>query len=101
MILIDSDVLIWFTRGHVGAKARLMQINPRGCQPLPIWSLLRAVVAKMNLQRVKRGLAAQQTQILPLTAAVSQRAMDLIEAHALADGLRLADALIAATGFEP
>ncbi len=28
MIVIDSDVLIWLTRGHAGAKARLAQINP-------------------------------------------------------------------------
>jgi len=28
MILIDSDVLIWDTRGHPQAKARLAAINP-------------------------------------------------------------------------
>lgn len=100
MILIGSDVLIWFTRGHVGAKARLMQINPWRLSTVTYLELAQGCRSKDELQRVKRGLAAQQTQILPLTAAVSQRAMELIEAHALADGLRLADALIAATAME-
>ena len=52
------------------------------------------------MQRVKRGLAIQKTQIIPLDPAISERAMVLIDAHALADGLRLADALIAATALE-
>lgn len=53
-----------------------------------------------ELLRAKRGLTAQHTRILPLTPAISERAMALIDAHALADGLRLADALIAATALE-
>ncbi len=36
MILIDSDVLIWLTRGQQSAKARLSKINPwRICPHLP------------------------------------------------------------------
>lgn len=100
MTLIDSDVLIWFTRGHAGAQARLAQINPWRISVITYLELAQGCRSKEELQRVKRGLAAQQTQIFPLTPAISDRAMALIDAHALADGLQLADALIAATALE-
>ena len=55
VMLIDSDVLIWLTRGQ---------------------------------ERAKRGLAFMQTQILPLTPAISERAMNLIDAFVLSNGQR-------------
>ncbi len=100
MILIDSDVLIWLTRGHAGAQRRLMQINPWRISTITYLELAQGCRSKDELQRVKRGLAVRQTQILPLTPAISERAMALIDTHALADGLQLADALIAATVLE-
>lgn len=100
MILIDSDVLIWLTRGHIGAKFRLAQINPWRISTITYIELAQGCRSKDELQRVKRGLAAEQTQILPLTAKISERAMALIDAHTLGDGLQLADALIAATALE-
>jgi hypothetical protein len=100
MILIDSDVLIWLMRGHAGAKARLAQINPWRISTITYLELAQGCRSKEELQRAKRGLAAPQTQILPLTPAISEQAMALVEAHALADGLQLADALIAATALE-
>lgn len=100
MILIDSDVLIWLTRGHAGAKTRLAQINPWRISTITYLELAQGCRSKDELQRAKRGLTIQQTQILPLTPAISERAMALIDTHALADGLKLADALIAATALE-
>lgn len=90
MILIDSDVLIWLTRGHAGAKTRLAQINPWRISTITYLELAQGCRSKDELQRAKRGLTVQQTQILPLTPAISERAMALIDAHALADGLQLA-----------
>ncbi len=100
MILIDSDVLIWLTRGHVGAEARLAQTSPWQISTITYLELAQGCRSKVELQRVKRGLSVKQTKILPLTPAISERAMTLIDAHALADGLQLADALIAATALE-
>ena len=100
MMLIDSDVLIWLTRGHAGAEARLAQINPWLISTITYLELAQGCRSKNELQRAKRGLTVQQTQILPLTPAISERAMALVDTHALADGLQLADALIAATALE-
>lgn len=100
MILIDSDVLIWLTRGHPGAMTRLMQIKPWRISTITYLEIAQGCRSKDELQRAKRGLAVQEAQILHLTPTISERAMALIDAHALGDGLQLADALIAATALE-
>jgi predicted nucleic acid-binding protein len=99
-MLIDSDVLVWLTRGHVGAAERL--------HALPVWrisavtyiELAQGCRDKAELARLKKGLAARGTEIMPITPAVSERAADLIDQLALSHGLRLADALIGATAIE-
>lgn len=55
---------------------------------------------KAELARLKTGLAARNTEVLPVTPAISQRAADMIEALALSHGMRLADALMGATAVE-
>lgn len=100
MILIDSDVLIWDTRGHPQAKARLAAIDPWRISTITYMELAQGCRDSAELQRLKRGLDRHRTEILPITAAISRRAMVLIDTHARSAGLRLADALIAATALE-
>lgn len=49
--------------------------------------------------RLKKGLALAQTDILPVHEAISIQALQLIDTYALSEGLRSADALIAATAL--
>ena len=53
-----------------------------------------------ELNRLKKGLTARNTEVIPITPAISQRAMAIIDALALSHGMRLADALIGATAVE-
>lgn len=100
MILLDSDVLIWHTRGHEQAKARLAQIHPWQISTITYLELAQGCRNKEELQRAKRGLALKKTEIIPITPAICECAMALIDAYALSEGLQLADALIAATALE-
>ena len=52
-----------------------------------------------DLARLKKGLAARRTEIMPITPAISARAAALIDALALSHGTRLAAALIGATAI--
>jgi len=99
-VLIDSDVLVWLTRGHPAAAQRLKGINPWRISTVTYIELAQGCRDQAELARLKKGLAVHNTEVLSLTPAISQRASDLIDALALSHGLRLADALIGATALE-
>jgi predicted nucleic acid-binding protein len=99
-MLIDSDVLVWLTRGHPGVAQRLNEIHPWRISVVTYIELAQGCRDKTELARLKKGLAAHDTEVLPITPAISQRAADSIDALALSRGLRLADALIGATALE-
>jgi predicted nucleic acid-binding protein len=99
-MLIDSDVLIWLTRGHLGAAQRLHELAPWRISVVTYIELSQGCRDKAELARLKKGLAARNTEVLPITPAISQRAADMIDALALSHGMRLADALIGATAIE-
>ncbi|MBI4756616.1 MAG: type II toxin-antitoxin system VapC family toxin [Betaproteobacteria bacterium] len=99
-MLIDSDVLVWLTRGHLGAAQRLNEVNPWRISVVTYIELAQGCRDKTELARLKQGLAMHQAEVLPITPAISQRAADMIDALALSHGMRLADALIGATAIE-
>jgi len=67
VILIDSDVLIWLTRGQQNAKARLSEINPWRISAITYMELAQGCRSKEELHRAKRGLERKDTEIVPLT----------------------------------
>lgn len=99
-MLIDSDVLVWLTRGNLPAAQRLHAIGPWRISVVTYIELAQGCRDKAELARLKKGLAARRTEIMPITPAISSRAADLIDALALSHGMRLADALIGATSIE-
>jgi predicted nucleic acid-binding protein len=99
-VLIDSDVLVWLTRGHIGAAQRLHALPDWRISVVTYIELSQGCRDKADLVRLKKGLAARSTEIVPITPAISQRAADLIDRLALSHGMRLADALIGATAIE-
>ena len=99
-MLIDSDVLVWLTRDHVGAAQRLHAIEAWRISTVTYIELAQGSRDKADLARLKKGLAARHTEIVPLTPAISLRASALIDSLALAHGMRLANALICATAIE-
>lgn len=99
-MLIDSDVLVWLTRGHEGAARRLHALSPWKISVVTYIELAQGCRDKAELARLKKGLAARDTEILQVTPNVSRRAAELVDALALSHGMRLADALIGATALE-
>ncbi len=99
-MLIDSDVLVLHTRGNVAAAQRLNAIEQWQISVVTYMELAQGCSDKSDLERLKKGLAARQVRVLQITPAISQRAANLIDALALSHGMRVADALIAATAIE-
>ena len=55
---------------------------------------------KQELERIKKGLAMRHTDILPVSGAISDRALQLVETYAQSHVMQLGDALIAATAMQ-
>ena len=66
-MLIDSDVLVWLTRGHVGAAKRLHAIKVWRISAVTYIELAQGCRDKAELARLKKGLAARGTEIVPIT----------------------------------
>jgi predicted nucleic acid-binding protein len=77
--LIDSDVLVWLTRGHVGAALRLQALEPWRISVVTYIELAQGCRDKAELARLKKGLAARNTDIVPITPTISDRAAELID----------------------
>lgn len=99
-MLIDTDVLIWLTRGHAGAVACLQALMPWRISVVTYMELVQGCRNNQELERIKKGLELRQTDILPVSTTISDRARQLIDAYALSHNLQMGDALIAATALE-
>ncbi len=99
-MLIDTDILIWYLRGHVLAAAFLRSRQPVTISVVTYMELIQGARNKEELQALRKTIKQWHWQVLPLQEAISNRAALYVEEYCLSHGLRLADALIAATAVE-
>lgn len=99
-MLVDTDVLIWYLRGHPGAAQFLETLPALTLSAATYMELVQGCRNKGELAQLKKDFAIRQAAVLPITEAVSDRAVALVETHSLSNGLQMADALIAATALE-
>lgn len=78
-MLIDTDVLIWMARGHAGATTRLQALVPWRISAVTYMELAQGCRNKQELERTKKGLSLCRTEILPVSATISDRAVQQIE----------------------
>ena len=70
-ILIDSDVLVWLTRGEAAAARRLQALAAWRISVVTYIELAQGCRDEVEFARLKKGLAARNTETVPLTPAVS------------------------------
>lgn len=99
-MLVDTDVLIWYLRGHEQAARFLDGLQALRLSAVTHMELVQGCRNRQELARLKKDLGRREALVLPISEAISNRAAALVEVHALSDGLMLADALIAATAIE-
>ncbi|MCY7316960.1 MAG: PIN domain-containing protein [Rubrivivax sp.] len=96
-MLIDSDVLVWLTRGHRVAAVRLRALATWRISAVTYMELAQGCRGKTELSRLPKALDARGTEIVPITPVITRRAIAPMEQRALPHGMRLTDALIAST----
>ena len=99
-MLVDTDVLIWLLRGKGSARAAVEACSSVDISAVTYMALLQGVRSNAELRLLRRTVRRSGWRILPLTEAIGHRATFYIERFGLSHGLRLADALIAATTVE-
>ena len=98
-VLIDSDVLVWFTRGHPKAVAALESAVDWYISAVSYMELIQGCRNKAELKAVQKALKSVDDGVLPVTQGISDLACTLVEKYSLSHSVHLADALIAATAL--
>ncbi len=68
-MLVDTDVLIWYLRGHGKAAQYLDTLATFGLSVVTYMELVQGCRNKDEMSRLKKDLAARQATILPITEA--------------------------------
>ncbi|NOX17878.1 MAG: type II toxin-antitoxin system VapC family toxin [Chlorobi bacterium] len=99
MIMIDSDVLIWYMRGNPKAKKSIEKLNGFFISVVTYMELVQGMRNKKELALLRAALRKWNAKILFINEDISAKAMFLAEQHYLSASLVLADALIASTAI--
>jgi predicted nucleic acid-binding protein len=99
-MIFDTDVLIWVQRGNVKA-ARLIDATSERCISVQTtMELLQCARDKAQQRIIKRFLNDFSFILLPFTENIGHRALVYVEEYGLSSGMRVGDAIIAATATE-
>lgn len=82
-MLVDTDVLIWHLRGYAQARRRLDELESLTISAVTYLELVQGIRNKTELAALKKMLERRQAVILPLTEAITQHAIALMESLAL------------------
>ena len=99
-MLVDTDVLIWHLRGLPKATQRLDLLPKFSISAVTWLELLQGFRNRTELLAVQKSLTMRKVNRIPVTPAITDRAIALMEDFALSNGLQMGDALIAATALE-
>jgi predicted nucleic acid-binding protein len=99
-VLVDSDVLIWYARGHSRAVEAVNNLPVWQISAVTYMELVQGCCNKAELKGIRQAFNAGESDVLPITQSISSAASALVEKYALSHSLFLADALIAATALE-
>ncbi len=99
MVIFDTDIFVWHFRGLTEATDLLNQ-EEIAISIITYMELLQGARNKRESQIIRRLLHDLDVSILQLSEDIGNLAVNYIENYALSHGIRVADALIAATAVE-
>lgn len=99
-MLFDTDVLIDVFRGNAKAARMIDQDADRALSVVGFMELLQGAADKRETRLIMDFLKDCAFTVLPLSENIGHRASIYMEEFGLSSGLRVADALIAATAAE-
>jgi len=99
VIIVDTDVLIWYLRGNEKALNVIQDLEGFSISVITYMELVQGMRNKKELNSLRQALHSWNSSILYVTEEISAKAMFSIEQHFLSHSLQLADALIGSTAI--
>ena len=99
MIVVDTDVLIWYLRGDEKAYKTIEKLEIFFISVVTYMELVQGMRNKKELNSFRQALHAWDCKILYITEEISAKAMFAVEQHFLSHSMQLADALIGSTAI--
>lgn len=99
MVLIDTDVLIWYMRGNEKASETIENLNSFSISVVTYMELVQGMKNKKELNSLRQALQGWNAQIVYISEEISAKAMFLVEQHFLSHSIEIADALIGASAI--
>ena len=101
-MIVDTDILVWYFRGDDAARRFLARLPfpERAVSALTVMELLQGCRDQREARDMAVFVSENLAAVIHPDEAISRRAIRLLELHALGAGLRVVDALIAATALE-
>jgi predicted nucleic acid-binding protein len=97
MVIVDTDVLIWYLRGNEKAFKIIENLEIFSLSVITYMELVQGMRSKKELNSLRQAIRAWNAGILYITEDISAKAMFAVEQHFLSHSLQLADALIGST----
>lgn len=97
MVLVDTDVLIWYMRGNSKAKKLIECLGPFSISAVNYMELVQGLRDKKEMRALHEFMRVRGVSLIHLSQEISQRAVFFMEQFSMSKGLRMADALVAAT----
>ena len=99
-MLVDTDVLIWHLLGYPQATRGLDELGALTLSAVGYLEELQGMRNKAELAAVQKMLLRRAATLLPISEAVTRRAIEFMESLTLSQGLQMGNALIAATALD-
>jgi hypothetical protein len=99
-VIFDTDVFIWLFRGNARSAEAVEAEHERRISIITYMELIQGVKDRQEARTIRSFLKEYGFELLALTENIGHRAAVYIDEHSLASGLRIADALVAATAVE-
>jgi hypothetical protein len=97
MLMVDTDVLIWYLRGNEKAFKTIENFESFSLSVVTYMELVQGMRNKNELNSLRQALHAWNASILYITEEISAKAMFAVEQNFLSHSMQLADALIGST----
>jgi len=97
MLIVDTDVLIWYLRGNKKSFKTIESLEKFSISVITYMELVQGMRNKKELNSLRQALHAWNATILYITEEISAKAMFAVEQHFLSHSMQLADALVGST----